>query len=116
MTARREFLDFGDGEENRSALFGEKTREGGVGAMRRGGAGRTPSQRHGRDVIWETQLTCGRDGLVGNSWRDSGTDSGIDLRRHELGPEDPGSALADLRFEIQREKSLKDITGQKGDQ
>ena len=51
-----------------------------------------------------------------DSGRDRGIDSGIDLRRHELGPEDPGSALADLRIEVQRKEGLQDIAGQEGDQ
>ncbi len=70
---------------------------------------------------WSEIKTCNlgrraRDIPAPGSWRDSGIDSGIDLRRHELGPEDPGSALADLRFEIQREEGVKDIAGQEGDQ
>ena len=40
----------------------------------------------------------------------------MDLRRHELGQESLGSALADLRFEIQRAERVKDVAGQKGGQ
>ena len=42
---------------------------------------------------------------VGDSGRDRGLDGGIDLRRHETAPEDPGSALADLGFEIHQGSS-----------
>jgi len=50
------------------------------------------------------------------SWGDGGVDTGIYLRSHEAAPEGLGSALADFRFEIQREKPVKDIAGQEGDQ
>ena len=50
------------------------------------------------------------------SGRDRGVDAGIDFCGHKPGPEDLGSALADLRLQVEREEGVKDIEGQEGDQ
>jgi hypothetical protein len=49
-----------------------------------------------------------------DSWRDGGVDSGIDLRCHETAPENLGSVLADLRFEIECVEGMKEIAGEEG--
>ena len=54
--------------------------------------------------------------LAEDSGRDGGVNAGIDLRRHEAGPEDLCPALADLRFEIENEEGVEDIEGEEGDQ
>src|SRR5208283_3702087 len=112
MTVGREFRVLGTARRIAWLFLEGKRREGGAGARCR----RTPLPCRGHDGSWETQRTADREGLWEESGRDSGIDSRIDFRRHELGPEDPGSALADLRLEIQREKGLKEVAGQEGDQ
>ena len=97
-------------EENRSGCFG--TRKSGGRRIGRG-HGRTPAQSAGVRRC-QRQQTGGTEYSGDGSRRDGGVDSGIDLRRHKLGPEDLGSALADLRLEIQREERMKDIEGQEG--
>ena len=50
------------------------------------------------------------------SGRDRGVDGGIDFCGHKPGPEDLGSARADLRLQVEREEGVKDIVGQEGEQ
>ena len=71
----------------------------------------------GDDRIWGNLTRIGgAEPAPQASRRDGGVDAGIDLRGHEPGPEDLGSALADLGFEIAREEGVKDIEGEEGDQ
>ena len=81
-----------------------------------GRAGRAPALMLQDEAGKDLSRRAGRKIGSRESWRDGGVDAGIDLRRHEPAPEDLGSALADLRFEIQGEERMKDIAGEEGDQ
>ena len=90
-------------------------------AVEKGGwhwAGRTPSVVLSGEAGKSGVPASGQGGRFRGrcSWRDRGIDSGIDFRCHKPRPVDPGSALADLWFEIECEECLKDIEGEEGGQ